>query len=250
MTILLAGNWKMYKTRAEARAFVEILRNKRVDASPNPAQLVLCAPFTCLETLLNAVGDLPIQIGAQTMADKTEGAYTGEVSAPMLQDLGLQWVIVGHSERRQYYGETNETVATKTQLALDHQMTPIVCVGESLQQRDAGDTDRFVTEQVQAVMATGVDARKLVFAYEPIWAIGTGKVCEAEEANRVCALIHQLAPGCRVLYGGSVKPDNAAHLFGQPAIQGGLVGGASLDADSYWALALAAQQTQVNMTMA
>ena len=249
MTILLAGNWKMFKTRAEARTFVEVLREKLAHAAPNPPQLLLCPPFTCLETLLNAVGDLPIQIGAQTMADKTEGAYTGEVSAAMLQDLGLQWVILGHSERRQYYAETNATVAAKALLALEHDLSPIVCVGESLEQREAGETDRFITEQVQAVMATGVDARKLVFAYEPIWAIGTGKVCEAEEANRVCALIHQLASGSRVLYGGSVKPDNAEQLFGQPAIQGALVGGASLDPESYWTLALAAQQGQKNMSM-
>jgi triosephosphate isomerase (TIM) len=249
MSVLLAGNWKMYKTRKQAVDFIDAMRPRIQQAAPNLPQMVICAPFTLLESLQNAIAELPIQVGAQTMADKLEGAFTGEISVAMLTDLGLNWVIVGHSERRQYYGETNDTVAAKTKLALEHKLTPIVCVGETLDQRDQGITDTLVTEQVNAVLHTGVDPKQVVFAYEPIWAIGTGKVCEADEANRVCALIQALAPGSRVLYGGSVKPDNATVLFGQPAIDGALIGGASLEPDSYWALVDIAMRNQKNNSL-
>jgi triosephosphate isomerase (TIM) len=242
--LLLAGNWKMFKTRPEAKQFVQALNALLPQLTgQNLPDMLLCGPYTTLETLLTACEGSPVMVGAQNVADHTEGAYTGEVAAPMLQELGLKWVLAGHSERRQYDNDTSARVAEKTRLALASGLTPIVCVGESLAQREAGQTDAVITEQVNAVLAIpNLPLSSVVWAYEPVWAIGTGKVCETPEANRVCALIHHLAPGGRVLYGGSVKPDNALELLSQSAIDGALVGGASLQADSYFALVQAAQQ--------
>lgn len=244
---IIAGNWKMFKTTQEAAAFTEALWQKvqpRVGA--DLPEIVICPPFTALTTVKQTAVSLkaPFIVAAQTMESRDNGAYTGEISPLMLLDLGIRWVVIGHSERRQYYNETDETVAQKTVAALRHGMTPIVCVGESLQEREAGQTDRVIEQQVRAVLSqvTAQDLPKIVVAYEPVWAIGTGKVCEAPEANRVCALIRRFlneygsGEQTRILYGGSVKPDNTQALMSQSDIDGGLVGGASLEPDSFFGI--------------
>ncbi len=245
---IIAGNWKMFKTTGEAKAFVDALFkgvSSQLQSAQMP-QIVLCAPFTALSTVKETVDGLkaPFIVAAQTMESRDSGAYTGEISPVMLQDIGVQWVVLGHSERRQYFNETDETVAQKTVAALHHGMTPIVCVGELLEEREAGSTDRIIEQQVRAVLSVvpAEELTRLVFAYEPVWAIGTGKVCEAPEANRVCALIRTIlnesgaGDTVRILYGGSMKADNAQQLIQQSDIDGGLVGGASLDAASFTAL--------------
>jgi triosephosphate isomerase len=242
---IAAGNWKMFKTTAEAASFVEALAQKvktlKNDTLP---EIVLCTPFTALATTLSKVKELnaPFIVAAQNMESKDNGAYTGEISPVMLLDLGVRWVVIGHSERRQYYNETSETVAEKTVAALKHGMTPIVCVGETLAEREAGTTDAVIEKQLQTVLnvISASDIPKIVVAYEPVWAIGTGKVCEAPEANRVCGVIRKLlgqaGAQTRVLYGGSVKPDNTQGLMSQSDIDGGLVGGASLEAESFFGI--------------
>lgn len=236
---LIAGNWKMHKTLDEARDFTRQLYNQAKAADAALADIVLCPPATALERVAHAVRELqaPFAVGAQTMESREQGAYTGEISPAMVVDAGAAYVIIGHSERREYYAETDATVNAKVKAALAHELTPIICVGESLKQREDGITDAWVTQQVRAAVA-GVspdDFPKLTFAYEPIWAIGTGKTCESAEANRVCALIRQTlatqgpAQAVRILYGGSVKPDNSRELLAQSDIDGALVGGASLD---------------------
>ncbi len=244
---IMAGNWKMHKTTGEAVAFVEALwfALKSHDPAALP-EIVLCPPFTALEATRKAIRGTgaPFIVAAQTMESRDSGAYTGEVSPPMLEDLDVRWVILGHSERRQYYNETDETVAEKTVAALKHSMVPVVCVGESLAQREAGETDAVISRQVAAVLSVVAphDLPRLVVAYEPVWAIGTGKTCDASEANRVCELIRKLlavhgpADQTRILYGGSVKPNNVGELIGQPHIDGGLVGGASLEPESFFKL--------------
>lgn len=241
---LIAANWKMYKTSGEARGFVSELA-KQLQQAPELAQqadLLLCAQSPLLPIVKEALKQhgLPVQVGAQTMESHEEGAYTGEVSPKLLADLGIDAVILGHSERRQYYAETDQGVNAKTKAALQHGLLPIVCVGESLEQREAGETDAHVRSQVQAALEgiSQADYVKLVFAYEPIWAIGTGKTCEAPEANRVCQLIKDITGAeTRVLYGGSMKPGNAGELMATATIDGGLIGGASLNVDDYLAIA-------------
>lgn len=244
---IIAGNWKMFKTTPEAAAFTEAL-HKRVQAQPAGSlpEIVICPPFTALTTVRDAANKLnaSFEVAAQTMDHHDNGAYTGEISPLMLLDINIRWVVIGHSERRQYFNETDKSVADKTVTALRYEMTPIVCVGELLQEREAGSTDRVIEQQVRAVLdqVEAKDLPKLVFAYEPVWAIGTGKVCEADEANRVCKLIRHIvseygsAEQTRILYGGSVKPDNTAGLMSQSDIDGGLVGGASLDPDSFFGI--------------
>jgi triosephosphate isomerase len=249
---LMAGNWKMTKTRTEAITFLEQLNTlmSEPQAHPKHLPLVLVAPsFTALDacqTWLNLQAS-PLMVAAQTMADHTDGAYTGEISPKMLTDCEVEWVIIGHSERRSYYNETDETVQAKTKLALANQLRPIVCVGETLQQREAGETDGLVKHQVGMALAglSASDVAPMVIAYEPVWAIGTGKVCDAAEANRVCGVIrdqvasmvgHEAAQAMQILYGGSMKPDNAPELLAQSDIDGGLVGGASLEAASFYTL--------------
>jgi len=244
---IIAGNWKMFKTTPEAAAFTEALQ-KRVQAKPKDSlpEIILCVPYTALTTVYDSVQRLgaSFEVAAQNMDHHDNGAYTGEISPLMLLDLNIRWVVIGHSERRQYFNETDETVAAKTVTALRYGMTPIVCVGELLQEREANLTDRVIEQQIRAVLEqlSPEDYAKVVFAYEPVWAIGTGKVCEADEANRVCKLIRQLiaesgpAEQTRILYGGSVKPDNTAGLMGQSDIDGGLVGGASLEPDSFFGI--------------
>jgi len=244
---IIAGNWKMFKTTGEAIAFTEAL-HKRLQAhgADSLPEIVVCPPFTALAATQDAIRKLgaPIEIAAQTMDHHDNGAFTGEISPLMLLDLQLHWVVLGHSERRQYFNETDESVAAKTLAALKHGLTPIVCVGELLEEREANCTDAVIERQVRVVLKglKPADFPKLVFAYEPVWAIGTGKVCEADEANRVCRLIRQIigesgaAEQTRILYGGSVKPDNTPQLLRQSDIDGALVGGASLEADSFFSI--------------
>ncbi|HEY9687117.1 MAG TPA: triose-phosphate isomerase [Coleofasciculaceae cyanobacterium] len=244
---IIAGNWKMFKTTKEAADFTQALWQKtQPHVGVQLPEIVVCPPFTALQTVQNLASQLqtPFIVAAQNMESRDNGAYTGEISPLMLLDLGVRWVILGHSERRQYYNETDETVAEKTIAALKHGMTPIVCVGEQLNERETGNTDRVIEQQVRAVLEkmNSQDLPKMVVAYEPVWAIGTGKVCDATEANRVCGLIrhflNEVGAGdqVRIVYGGSMKPDNAQALMTQPEIDGGLVGGASLEADSFFAI--------------
>jgi triosephosphate isomerase (TIM) len=244
---IIAGNWKMFKTTNEAARFTESLWTKVQPLSKNNLpEIVICPPYTALSTVKETTVKLtaPFIVAAQNMESRDNGAYTGEISPLMLLDLKIQWVVIGHSERRQYFNETDETVAQKTLAALQHAITPIVCVGESLQERENGSTDRVIEQQVRAVLEkiSASDLPKIVFAYEPVWAIGTGKVCEASEANRVCALIRHFineygsAEQTRILYGGSVKPENTQALMSQSDIDGGLVGGASLEPDSFFGI--------------
>lgn len=235
---IIAGNWKMNKTPAEAAAFAESLVAGLKDASND---IVFCVPFVDICAVKKAVNGTNVALGAQNMHFEAQGAFTGEISAQMLVDAGARYVIIGHSERRQYFAETDETVNLKLKAALAAGLTPIVCVGEALTQREAGITTDLVRLQVK-VAFLGVpkgDAVKTVVAYEPIWAIGTGKTATSEQAQEVCAAIrvclNELYDGAgeqiRVQYGGSVTAANASELFSMPDIDGGLVGGASLKSD-------------------
>lgn len=223
----------MYKTQADTLAFLQDFLTLLADA-PRDRDVVLCVPFTNLSLLSQKLHGGSVWVGAQNVHWESEGAYTGEISAAMLQELGVRYVIVGHSERRQYFGETDATVCLRTKAAQAHGLTPIVCVGETKQQRDAGETEAVIINQLQRGLV-GVDQTNLVIAYEPIWAIGTGDTCAAAEANRVIGVIRsQLSnPNVTIQYGGSVKPANVDELMGQPEIDGALVGGASLTPDSF-----------------
>ncbi len=234
----MAGNWKMYKTPAETTAFFEKFR-PLVEKSEH-CEVVICPPFTNLAAAVGAVKGSRIQVGAQNIAWAKEGAFTGEISGPMLNAVGVSHAIVGHSERRQYFCETDETVLKRTQSALEFGLTPIVCVGERLEERESGRTEALLVSQFQKGIAglTPQQFAKIVIAYEPVWAIGTGKTATPEiaaDAHRVIrAQVREkfgkeAADAVRILYGGSVKPDNARTLMGQPEIDGVLVGGASLD---------------------
>jgi len=238
----MAGNWKMYKTPADTRAFLEKFRPlvERV----GHCEIVICPPFPDLVAAVEAARGTSIQIGAQNLYWQKEGAFTGEVSGPMIRATGATHVIIGHSERRQYFGETDESVLQKTKSALEAGLTPIVCVGERLEEREADKTEAVLCGQCRKGIA-GLDAGqfvRIVIAYEPVWAIGTGKTATpgmAGAAHRVIrdeAHAHygeEAANQVRILYGGSVKPDNAKSLMAQPEIDGVLVGGASLDPASF-----------------
>ena len=238
---LIAGNWKMYKTVAEATALVEEIK-KGVAGAPGDA--LVAPPFTAIAAVVAAAKGSPVAVAAQNMHVEKEGAFTGEVSAPMLVDAGVTHVILGHSERRQYFAETDDGVAKKTKAALTAGLLPISCVGETLAEREAGRTMEVVGRQMDAILAavTADEARKVVIAYEPVWAIGTGKVATPEQAQEVHAFIRSriaakhgqpVADVLRILYGGSVKPDNVKGLMALPDVDGALVGGASLMADSF-----------------
>jgi len=242
---VLAGNWKMYKTAAETVAFVEAFAPLVVNASH--AEIVICPPFVNLPAAVEGARGTAIEIGGQDLFWLREGAYTGEISAPMLAAVGCKWVIVGHSERRQYFQETDETVLKKTQAALDAGLTPIVCVGERLEERESGATETVLRTQCGGGIAglTAEQFARIVIAYEPVWAIGTGKTATPEiaaDAHRVLraeVASHfgdEAAGACRILYGGSVKPDNVKGLMEQEDIDGALVGGASLDPASFAAI--------------
>ncbi|WP_084639637.1 triose-phosphate isomerase [Geitlerinema sp. PCC 9228] len=231
--IILAGNWKMHKTQAEALEFLQGFCHA-VQETPEDRELVLCVPFTALGVMSKNLHGTRIRLGSQNIHWEESGAFTGEISAPMLLEMGVTYAIVGHSERRQYFGETDDTVNKRLLAAQKHGMTPILCVGESKEQRDAGQTEAHIYSQLEKDLAN-VDEKNLVVAYEPIWAIGTGDTCDAKEANRVIGLIRaQLStPDVPIQYGGSVKPDNIDEIMAQPEIDGALVGGASLKPDAF-----------------
>ncbi|MBD1867913.1 triose-phosphate isomerase [Cyanobacteria bacterium FACHB-471] len=231
--IVIAGNWKMYKTQAESLEFLQGFMN-HLNETPDDREILLCAPFTALGALSKNLHGSRIKIGAQNIHWEAAGAYTGEISGVMLKELGVRYVIVGHSERRQYFGETDETVNLRIKAAQQHRLTPILCVGETGDQRSQGETETVITQQLKRGLVE-VDQDNLVIAYEPIWAIGTGDTCEAIEANRVIGLIrNQLTnPNVPIQYGGSVKPGNIDEIMAQSEIDGALVGGASLEPSDF-----------------
>ena len=242
---LLAANWKMYKTPDECRAFVQAFLPLIGDADRD--EIVLCPPYVGLHATLDAVKGSSVCVGAQNVHWAKEGAFTGEVSTSMLLALGLTHVIIGHSERRQHFAETDDTVNRKLETALEAGLTPIVCVGEVLEEREAGLTDDVLRRQCTRAFS-GISAKKaakMVIAYEPVWAIGTGKTATPQIAANAHLVIREeaveafgaeFADQLRILYGGSVKPDNVKALMSEPEIDGGLVGGASLDAKSFAAI--------------
>ncbi len=231
--VIIAGNWKMYKTRGDALEMLQVFL-EQLQATPEDREVVICAPFTTLETLSRVLHGTRVMLGAQNVHWATEGAYTGEVSGSMLTDLNVRYVIVGHSERRQYFGETDTTVNLRLKAAQKSGLIPILCVGESKQQRDFGETEAVISEQLEEDLL-GIDQQQLVVAYEPIWAIGTGATCGCEEANRIVGLIRAQLKNSDVsiLYGGSVRPGNINEIMAQPEIDGALVGGASLGAEDF-----------------
>jgi triosephosphate isomerase (TIM) len=245
---LIAGNWKMFNG---GRSGVELAEACVAFARDLPTvDVVIAPPFTALAAVADTIDGSPVKLAAQNMHPKDQGAYTGEISGPMLEECGCVWVILGHSERRQYFLETDPFIAEKAAAALKHDLLPILCVGETLQQRESGETLRVVKQQVDAFLDVIAQTSKAVaIAYEPVWAIGTGKTAGPAEAEEVHAAIRQwlekkspdLAKRTRILYGGSVKADNAASLFACPNVDGALVGGASLDAGSFGAIAKAAR---------
>ena len=237
---IIAGNWKMHKTIAEALEFVSDIKDR---VNNEKVEAVICAPFTLLKDLKEATKGTSIKIGAQNMHFEEKGAFTGEISPLMLKELDMDYVIIGHSERRQYFNETNETVNKKVLKALEVGIDPILCVGETLEEREAGNTKDICKVQVEKALenVSKEDIAKVVIAYEPIWAIGTGKTATSEDANDVIAYIRQvvanlykdLANEVRIQYGGSVKPSNVGEIMNQSDIDGALVGGASLEANDY-----------------
>jgi triosephosphate isomerase (TIM) len=226
---LVAANWKMFKTRAETRAFCERFQ------PPEGVDIVVCPAFTSLDVAVES----GLGVYAQNVHWAAEGAFTGEISAPMLLELGVTGTIVGHSERRQYFGDTDETVARRTRAALEAGLRVIACVGESEEEREAGQTEFVLRLQVEGIKDAAGEHDGLVLAYEPIWAIGTGRTATPELAREAHAFVKGILD-VPVLYGGSVKPDNAAELLGEPGIDGALVGGASLEVDSFEAICRAA----------
>ena len=232
--MLIAGNWKMFKGPAETAQFCIALRERELSPS---VDVVVCPPFVSLAVAVQLLAGTDIAVAAQNVHWDTEGAFTGEISAPMLHEVGVYGAIVGHSERRQYFGETDEAVAKRARAALDAGLSVIACVGETEAEREAGETEAVLRRQVSVLEPD--DA--LVVAYEPVWAIGTGKTATPELAQEAHALIKSLLD-VPVLYGGSVKPENAGELLAQPDVDGALVGGASLDVDSFASICLAASR--------
>ena len=239
---IIAGNWKMNKVSSEAKSFIEEV--KGLVPSTESVDSVVCAPALFLESLVIATKGTDLEIGSQNMHFEENGAFTGEISPVALKDIGVSYVVLGHSERREMFAETDESVNKKTLAAFKHGLTPIVCCGETLEEREAGKTNDLVGNQVkQALQGLSEDqVKQTVIAYEPIWAIGTGKSSSAEDANEVCAHIRSVvaeqfstdaAEAVRIQYGGSVKPANIKEYMAQPDIDGALVGGASLEAQSF-----------------
>lgn len=243
-TPIIAGNWKMYKTVEEAVALVNALKDKVKDAK---CQVVVCPPFVCLPAVVEAVKGTNIEVGAQNMHFEVQGAFTGEISPVMLKSLGIKYVVIGHSERRQYFAETDETVNKKVVSAFKHSLIPIMCVGETLDERESNKTFEIIENQVKKDLA-GLSAeqiKEMVIAYEPIWAIGTGKTATSEDANEVIKFIRdkvtdmfgrEAADAMRIQYGGSVKPSTIKEQMAQSDIDGALVGGASLNAEDFAAI--------------
>lgn len=230
--MLIAGNWKMFKGPADTREFLAAFE------PPDGVDVIVCPPFASLAAAVESGRS----VYAQNVHWEPTGAYTGEISPPMLLELGVQGALVGHSERRQLFGETDETVARRARAALDAGLGVIACVGETLEQRESGDTELVLKIQVEAIAFAAGDHADLVLAYEPVWAIGTGRTATPDQAGEAHAFIKGLLDR-PVLYGGSVKPDNAQELLAQPGIDGALVGGASLDPDSFAAICRAAAET-------
>ena len=244
---LIAANWKMNKTLAEAESFCDAFL-PRVEAAA--ADIVICPPFLAVPRVAELCASSPVKVATQNMHFEDSGAFTGEVSAAMLRDLGVDAAVLGHSERRQLFGETDEALARKVPAALDGGVMPILCCGETEEARDADETDRVLRRQIEAGLSCVDDERlgQVVIAYEPIWAIGTGRTATPEQAEDAIGFIRALvaarsesaAAAIRILYGGSMKPDNAAELLGRGEIDGGLVGGASLDPEAFAAIVDAA----------
>jgi triosephosphate isomerase (TIM) len=246
----IAGNWKMFKTVSETHRYAGDFLPRLADVADG-LDVAICVPFTDLGAAVAAAGDSPLKVCAQNMHHEPEGAYTGEVSPTMLTEIGVHGVILGHSERRQHFGETDRALQEKVPAALEHGLEPILCVGETEEERENDETQRRLRHQVQEALEKVPDERlsDIVIAYEPIWAIGTGKVATPELAQDACGFVRALvgdrseeaAARVRVLYGGSVKPDNAADLLGQQDIDGALVGGASLDPEGFAEIVAAAK---------
>lgn len=239
---VIAGNWKMFKTQAEAAALIKSLQAE-VEGY-DEVEVVVCPTFTSLAEVNRLLQNSTIQLGAQDVYWEDEGAYTGEISAAMLLDCGCRYVIIGHSERRQYFGETDETVNRKLRKVLETALTPIVCIGETLEEREDGRVAEVVLGQLELALKglTEDEVSRIIIAYEPVWAIGTGRTATPEVAQEVHSMIRQwladnvsdeIASMVRVLYGGSVKPGNVVELMGKPDLDGALVGGASLDASTF-----------------
>jgi triosephosphate isomerase (TIM) len=250
-TKIIAGNWKMNKDLNESVELINGLKSK-LAALPKNVKAIVCPPFTSLELAKKLLEGSPVELGAQNMHHEDEGAFTGEVSSKMLKSAGCKYVILGHSERRQYFGETDVSINTKAKKALASGLIPIICVGETLQEREKNITNQVVTTQVKGCLKdiAAADIEKSIIAYEPVWAIGTGKVATPQQAQDVHKLIRGLvsqlygaatADKIVIQYGGSVKPDNAKELMHQPDIDGALVGGACLKADSFAAIVQAAE---------
>ncbi len=238
---VIAGNWKMNKTRPEAKALIEELKPLVANAS---CDVVACVPFTNLETVLDAAKGSNIKVGAQNCHFEKSGAFTGEISADMLKEMGVEYVVIGHSERRQYFGETDVTVNKRTRAALAAGLKVILCVGEMLEDRENGITEELVALQTKIALkdVSKEELKNVIIAYEPVWAIGTGKTATAEQANEVCAVIRNViakvydktaADAMTIQYGGSMNAKNAAELLAQPDVDGGLIGGASLKAPDF-----------------
>ncbi len=239
---IIAGNWKLNNTEREAVELVTALRTNLADV--DTVDIIVCPVFTVLGVVHDVLLESNIALGAQNVYWEDSGAFTGEVSAPLLKEIGVQYVIIGHSERRQYFGETNQTVNKKIRAALNHDLTPIVCVGEILQEREADKTCEVIQTQCKESLAgfNADEMKRMIIAYEPVWAIGTGKTATPAQAQEVHKFIRELltkmhneeaAQTLRIQYGGSVKPENTAELMAQEDIDGALVGGASLKADSF-----------------
>jgi triosephosphate isomerase (TIM) len=249
-TPYIAANWKMHKTIAEAEEYIQALL-PQVGAIGD-VEIVVCPPYTALQALVDSARGSSVQIYAQNMHEADEGAFTGDVSAAMLTEIDVRGVILGHSERRQYFNETDRALQQKVPKALDSGLTPILCVGETEEERDRGDTERKLRHQVQEALEKVAKDRlpEVVIAYEPIWAIGTGKTATAEQAQEAVAFVRALVEdqdkaagqAVRILYGGSLKPDNAPEILALPDVDGALVGGASLEADSFARIVEAARQ--------
>src|SRR5690625_2012280 len=249
--VVIAGNWKMNKTTKEVEAFVEAVKTVHTNEQ---TEAIICAPFPYLSLLVSQLEGTNVKVAAQTMHEAENGAFTGEVSPVMLKDIGVTHVVIGHSERREYFNETDETVNKKTVAAFDHGLTPIVCVGETLEQREANETLTHIKEQVKAALESlkAEQIKETIIAYEPIWAIGTGKTATSAQANEVCKHIRNVvrdltnedvAQKIVIQYGGSVKPANIDELLETSDIDGALVGGASLEATSFKELVEAGNRT-------
>lgn len=243
-TPLIAGNWKMYKTVAEAVELVEALLKEVEVGYADDRQVLICPPFTALYPLAPLLAESPVALGAQNMYPGAQGAFTGEISPVMLQEIGCTFVILGHSERRQVFGETDDVISKKVQTAIDYGLTPVLCIGETKPQRDGGEAEAVTLGQLRAGLGglAAEQVQDIVIAYEPVWAIGTGETATPADAQAMHAAIRsslaghygpETADAVRILYGGSVKADNIDTLMAQPDIDGALVGGASLQAESF-----------------